>query len=142
MHATTVFINIYWRSVGKSDVCEYTVYTSSKRLRPLTTTIAPRKQGSLNVDSPWEKARDNWCKQLLIRLRIKTAVELFKDGAPIPFPFSSEFLRGKYLKIEQIAFWDETHKKVHMGKGSAKGKKEEVRFPRDINGKLDLLNGE
>ena len=49
-------------------------------------------------------------------------------------------MEGKHLNLQQVVFWDETHKKVHIGKGS-KTVKLEVRFPRDNNNKINLVKG-
>ena len=45
------------------------------------------------------------------------------------------------ISINQIAFWDETHKKVRIGKVGANGVKYQVRFKRSPEGKVDPENG-
>ena len=45
------------------------------------------------------------------------------------------------IKIDQIAFWDETHKKVKPGNTAAYDQDEVLTFPRDANGKVDVENG-
>ena len=67
------------------------------------------------------------------------ATDFFEEDK-IPLHFSDAFLEGKHLNLQQVVFWDETHKKVHIGKGS-KTVKSEVRFPRDSDNKIDLVNG-
>ena len=49
-------------------------------------------------------------------------------------------MEGKHVSLQQVVFWDETHKKIRIGKGS-KSVKSEVRFPRDKEGKVDIQNG-
>ena len=46
------------------------VYGCARRLKPLVTAVKKRKQGSIDPQDPWSIARKNWCKQLLVRLRI------------------------------------------------------------------------
>jgi len=50
----------------------------------------------------------------------------------------------QHIEITNIDFWDETHKKVRIGryKTVKGGKQIEYRFPRSVAGKLDLEHGE
>lgn len=43
------------------------------------------------------------------------------------------------LSLQQIVFWDETHKKVLIGTEGAGSTKIQYRFPRDESGRLDAL---
>lgn len=137
---TTTFVNQYREQAGKIHVSEWCVYNSFHFLKPVISSLKKRKQGNLDENSPWAKARNNWTKQLCLRFDVCAPRDLFPFPEEIPKPFSADFLRDKKVKIQQVVFWDETHKKVHIGKGSSRNQ-DEIRFPRDNNGKLDLKNG-
>lgn len=78
-------------------------------------------------------------KQLLLRFDLAIPSDFFLLGE-IPLEFTDEYLRNAHVKLQQVVFWEETHKKVHIGKGR-KMIKVETRFPQNNNGKLDLENG-
>jgi hypothetical protein len=120
------------RRVSKSTVCR-----AFLRLQPFVTPIP---QGNCSKDSVWAKARLEWVTQLLVRfgiLGIDRLQQIFGEGT-IPEKFNPENL-GPQLAISQIVFWDETHKKVVVGKsGTRRGNTNvECRFKRNENGKLD-----
>ena len=58
LSSTTEFVNLYCRQHQKTEVGQYCVYRASQRIHPLITSIAPKKQGSHDVSSPWCKARN------------------------------------------------------------------------------------
>jgi hypothetical protein len=118
------------RRVSKSTVCQ-----AFLRLQPFVTPIKKGPQGNHSKDSVWAKAGPEWVTQLLVRfeiLGIDRLQQIFGDGT-IPEKFNPENL-GPQLAISQIVFWDETHKKVVVGKSTTNV---ECRFKRNENGKLD-----
>jgi hypothetical protein len=60
------------------------------------------------------------------------------DVVPVPKWYDRENLTS--IKIDQIAFWDETHKKVKPGKTAAFDQDAVLTFPRDANEKVDVEN--
>ena len=92
------------------------------------------KQGSHDPDSPWSRARFLVVKQLLIRLG-----ELEDSSEPLPPKFDPELL-GKF-ELDQIVWWDETHRKCLIG-GITSTRDLCLQFKRDKQGKLDHRNGE
>ena len=106
-------VNVYRESVQKERVTKSKVYTLIQNLKPKLAKVEAHRQGSNDVDSRICRARKAWCTQLAVRLGYvdyKNDV-MAKEGieGPIPRWYDRENLTP--LKIEQIAFWDETHKK-------------------------------
>jgi hypothetical protein len=120
-----------------------TVWMAYLRLKPVITPIKKRKQGSNDPASPWAKARLEYVTQILVRfgglLTTEEIAGLAGPGGLIPDKFNVEKLTK--VSINQIAFWDETHKKVRVGQVGANGMKYQVRFRRDEGGKVNADNG-
>ena len=120
-----------------------TVYNVVKRWKPTVSAIKKRQQGNTDPTSNWCMASHNWSLQLLVRFRQIAAPEI---TAP-KFKLADGQLRICFrecelppIKLEQVDFWDESHKKQRVGK-CKNGQQIEYLFPRDENGKLDLENG-
>jgi hypothetical protein len=138
---TTEMFNQHLEENGQERrVSKSTVYRAFLRLQPFVTPIKKRPQGNCSKDSVWAKARLEWVTQLLVRfgiLGIDRLQQIVGEGT-IPEKFNPENL-GPQLAISQIVFWDETDKKVVVGKsGTRRGNTNvECRFKRNENGKLD-----
>eukprot|EP00978_Attheya_sp_CCMP212_P016211 scaffold42271_cov33-Attheya_sp.AAC.2 len=91
----------------------YTLYQAYLRLEPVVTPIQKSKQGSQDPTSGWAIARKNQSQQMLIRFGAQEDISFFKEGDVIPDYFNPD--KMTMLSLEQVAFWDETHKKVHVG---------------------------
>jgi hypothetical protein len=120
-----------------------TVWMAYLRLKPVITPIRKRKQGSNDPASPWAIARLEYVTQILVRfgglLTTEEVAGLAPPGELIPDKFN--VLKLTKVSINQIAFWDETHKKVRVGQVGANGMKYQVRFRRDDDGKVNADNG-
>ena len=92
------------------------------RLKPHVSAIGDSKQGNLDMDSPWAKARLGWVTQLLIRFGV-----LDVDKVCVPRFFDIHSIGGP-LELSQIAFWDETHKKQVIGGAGHDGRGSRVQF--------------
>jgi hypothetical protein len=113
-----------------------------KRLKPSIRKVKKQAQGSTDPTSKWARARLGFNTQILIRSG-KLPEEEFekirqKNGGTLPAWFDPE--KMKPLKPQQIAWWDETHRKCIIG-GQRAGATHYVRFPRTPEGKLDLEAG-
>jgi len=143
---TTVHVNA-WRKANTTlgPLGVSAVYSAHKRLDPEMTRVKSRKQGSYDAESKWAKARYHWVSQLMIRLsewkpdlaELKAAKLVKDDAASIPACF--DFAKLTPLSINQIAFWDETHRKCNLGDVGGHGIL--YRYPRNEEGQLDLENG-
>jgi hypothetical protein len=140
LRLTRELLNEHRRQNDLEVVGLTTVWMAYLRLKPIVTPIKKRKQGSNDPNSPWAKARLEYVSQILGRFGAMPSIDDLKapDGT-IPGKYNA----GKLTKvsINQVAFWDETHKKVRVGQVSANGVNYQVRFRRDENGKLDVNNG-
>ena len=132
-------VNIYRSEMNKPRVGYSSVYSIIDKLQPKISTIKSRKQGSLDADSNWAKARFQWVMQLLYRFDMLSLSDVVANYAEQPNWI--EDVGTKKIVITQIAFWDETHKKVIRGAVNTGGTAICVKFKRDANGKLDSENG-
>ena len=85
----------------------------------------------------------NWSLQLSVRYRTIaapeiTAPEFKQEDGQLGICFHKCELPP--IKLEQVDFWDKSHKKQRVGK-CKNGHQIEYLFPRHENGKLDLENG-
>ena len=136
---TQELVNEHRRDNHLTVVGLTTIWTAYLRLDPVITPIRKRKQGTTEVDSPWAKARLEFVTQILVRFGLLTAAEVTDCSGKIPDRFNIDKLTP--MSINQLAFWDETHKKVRVGKVGANGVKYQVRFKRTPQGKVDSNNG-
>ncbi len=121
-------VNIALRDDGKVHVGRSAVRSCVLRLNPLVTAISPHKQaGSVE----WAKARMRWATQLLLRLKELRFDDLEEDEKEEEY---YKLDRG-FFQLEDVAFWDETHKVTHIS-GDGRGGKQQIRFRRDKDQKL------
>jgi len=130
-------INTAWHLVNKHEIesngseaesiSKSAVMGLVKRLNPKLITVKKRKQESTNPDDPWCRARHLWCKQLIVRFGIVKVTD--------PTPAFDINLIGN-LKLEQVVWWDETHKKCLIG-GFSSSREFGFVFKRDKQGKID-----
>ena len=126
-------LNAHLFEEGRSLTNKSAVISLIVRLNPQLKRVRKRKQGSHDPNSPWARARVLTTKQLLVRLG-----EL-KPEEPLENKFDPEKL-GTF-DIDQIVWWDETHRKCLIG-GISSSRDFCLQFKRDENGKLDFQNGE
>ena len=132
---TTLLFNEDRRMKGLQEVTRSAVYSCIKRMAPKRSAVEIIKMGSQDPMCKWARARYNWVKKLLIMFgAIKWDVN--KDGHD---PEWFDIKKLGTMKTSQIVYWDETHKKCQIG--TSNGANEEVKFPRDDNGNIDLRNG-
>ena len=106
-----------------------------RKMKPKIVTIGKRKQGSCDPGSNWAQARCAWTRQLLARFgRLER-----KKAGPVERKYDRH-LQGK-LSLNQIVWWDETHRKCLIG-GQNPSKTFQMIFPRDEKGNVDIENGE
>ena len=79
---TTEFVNIYRRQHNLALFGATYIYHTTKRLRPLVSTIGPKKQVSHDKTSPWVVAWKNLVRQLLIRFGINKAKDFLRKTTP------------------------------------------------------------
>ena len=108
------------------DVGRSAVVSAMQRLKPTITPILDAKQGSFDEHQAWAKARLGFCGQLLIRSEKRsemevwvhverpTPEELSSVPAPIPAYFKLSNIGGP-IDYNQVAWWDECHKKPIIG---------------------------
>ena len=104
-------------------------------LSALVTKVPTKSQGIYDADSAWARARKNWTTQLLICYGLFDSQK--DENGDIPDYFNKEEMSA--LKAEATALWDETHEVCDIG-GNA-NREFVLQFPRDENGKVDVLNG-
>ena len=103
-----------------------------KRLNPQLKRVKKRKQGSCDPKSAWARARFLYIKQLMVRLG------LYEVKEPKERRWDRDILG--HLSLDQIGWWDETHRKCLIG-GIRTNKDFCLQFKRDKNGLLNP-NGE
>ena len=96
------------------------------KLKPKLVHTKKLKQGSMDPNDPWCRARYLQCKQLLVRFG--------RLQVPNPPPCFDPNHLGK-LHLSQIVWWDETHRKCTIG-GFSASRNFSFKFRRDENGKL------
>ena len=97
-----------------------------KILNPEVCSVSKGKQGSHDPESAWSKVRYNWIMQLLVRLGEATVEN--------PPPYHDRNVISS-MKMEQIAWWNEKHRKVLVS--TALGRSLHTRFRRNSSGILD-----
>ena len=132
-----------WKNVNRHRednelplVSESCVSVTLRKMKPKMVRIKKRKQGSTDPESLWAKARYEWSTQLLVRFGKLNVEEL-------PRPVEKRFYRSSVgeLEIQQVVWWDETHRKCLIG-GSSTTKDYQMLFMRNSDGKINLENGE
>jgi len=131
VNKTRQIINEHMIENAKEGFSRSAVDALVLRMKPKIEKITKRKQGSRDPQAPWSQARFLWSKQLLIRLG-----ELPSEENDPRFNQTSV---GK-LSLDQIVWWDETHRKCLVG-GLSTNRDFTMKFPRDAEGKLNHING-
>ena len=131
------FLNQHLYEQGKPLANKSSVISLMIRLNPKLKRVSKRKQGSSDPDAPWSKARMLTVTQLLVRLG-----ELEVSPEPNTTTIPNKFDRSKLgaIELDQIVWWDETHRKCLIG-GFSSARDFCLVFKRDENGKLDSQNG-
>ena len=127
-------LNAHLFEQGRPLANKSSVISLIVRLNPQLKRVRKRKQGSHDPDAHWSQARFLMVKQLLIRLG-----EIKYLSEPLQAKFDPEKL-GTF-EIDQIVWWDETHRKCLIG-GISSTRDFCLQFKRDEKGKLDFKNGE
>lgn len=126
-------------------------------MKPKIVLIQNTKQGSINPEALNLKARFQWALQLAIKfglynkLQIRLRLKNYKtntylglsDDDPIPTKYDPDNLTA--IKFEQVVTWDKVHQKVITGSDNNETavtlyKMHAMKFPRNKNGKLNLVN--
>jgi hypothetical protein len=130
----------------KGDDTEYTVSAISsaiKKLQPRVGRLKSRSSGSTDTTKPWCRASYGWATQQLVRFGYLVASDKLKDKDTGVVPDWYDIQKMQAISVDQCAWFDECHKKCHIGDATAEGTNHEyLVFPRDASGKIDLINGE
>ncbi|KAL7554754.1 hypothetical protein ACHAWF_018297 [Thalassiosira exigua] len=111
------------------------VFSAFQKMCKIVQPINKRSQGNSDVNSDWAKARHRWVCQLLLRLGYEVDLADFFEDDQIPECFDKDKLREEFpLYLDAIGWWDEVHKKCHIG-DRRETATEHVQFPRDDNGR-------
>ncbi len=131
---TWVNINKHRHDNGQELISQSCVLYALKSMKPRLVKIKKRKQGSNDPNSSWSQARHAWTSQLLARFG-----KLEHVHGPIERRFNRDLV-GK-LELNQIVWWDETHRKCLIG-GHSETRDFHLQFPRNKSGKFDAIHGE
>ncbi|KAF0703228.1 hypothetical protein AaE_015483, partial [Aphanomyces astaci] len=137
LRETTHMVNQLRLSLNRMHVGTSAVYSAYLRMNPVVTSIGALKQGNVDASSAWAKARLGWAQQLATRFGIWS----WDADSVVDCPPYLDATCVTALEPSQIVSWDETHKEVKIGGYGVNGSKRQVRFHRDVNGKVDP-NGE
>ncbi|ETV77790.1 hypothetical protein H257_08631 [Aphanomyces astaci] len=137
LRETTHMVNQLRLSLNPMHVGTSAVYTAYLRMNPVVTSIGALKQGNVDASSAWAKARLGWAQQLATRFGIWS----WDADSVVDCPPYLDATCVTALEPSQIVSWDETHKEVKIGGYGVNGLKRQVRFRRDVNGKVHP-NGE
>ena len=129
---TWLNINKHRLDNGDDLISESCVTYALQAMKPRLSRVKKRKQGSSDPKSSWSQARYAWTTQLLARFGSLDQVH------PVEKRFDAHIV-GK-LDLHQIVWWDETHRKCLIG-GQSSSKNFRLRFPRNKQGKLDVVHG-
>ena len=143
--------NKYREEKGRDSLTLSAVTGCFHRLRPEIKPLKRGKQGSMDIASAWCQASFRWFAQLqlcfgLITFEHKMFEQLLGANYNKTDPPDCYNIRKlpKY-KLTKIAWFDETHKKCHIGESGSRigaGRDDlSICFQRDDKGKLDLKNG-
>jgi len=130
-------VNRHRQDNGDELVSESCVSYILRKMRPKIVRIKKRKQGSTDVNSNWAQARYAWTRQLLARFG---RLERTPSIGPVEAKFD-QHIQGK-LDLNQIVWWDETHRKCLIGSIQNPTKTYDILFPRNLEGKFDQKTGQ
>ena len=131
-------VNLHREENNEELISESCVSYALRKMRPKLVKIKKRKQGSVDPNSPWSKARYEWTTQLLVRFG-----KLDQDSLDEVRKGEDRFNRDLIgaLAIDQVVWWDETHRKCLIG-GASGTKPYQMLIPRNRDGKIDIEHGE
>ena len=135
--------NAHRKETGEDSLCIAPVRNLIKRLTPSVEKIKKRAQGNLSAMSVQAKAKLGWNNQLLVRFgKLPTAeLEKLKDSnGSLPDCYNLGVRDCTKLDVNGTAWWDECHKKCTIGELGVQAE-HHIKFRRDKNNKLDLVNG-
>ncbi len=139
---TQWMVNQHRKETGEESLTQSPIRHLMKRLKPSVRKVKKQAQGSTDPTSKWARARLGFNTQFLIRFGKLPEEEFEKirqrNGGTLPAWFDPDKMRP--LKPQQVAWWDETHRKCIIG-GQRAGATHYVRFPRTPEGKLNLKSG-
>ena len=104
-------VNEHLAEEGREGTTMSAILSVIQRLNPQIKRIQKRKQGSSDPKSPWARARKMWVTQLMIRLGTFNMQE--KIFGPLEKRWDRDVLG--HLSLDQIGWWDETHRKCMIG---------------------------
>jgi hypothetical protein len=123
---------------GKVHIGASAVDTFRKHTPHKDTKMQAKKQGNDDPESDWACGRYLWVAQLLIRFGLLTPEQAARNlydlepDALVALPRAFSLPSSSKLELSQVAWWDETHKKVSFGHNDR-----QIRFLRDLMGMLD-----
>jgi hypothetical protein len=106
-----MLVNEHKRQKHQPPFSASAVYSLSKRLKPKVTKVVRKKQGDTDVNSAWAKARYNSVTQLLIRFGLLESQP--DENGNLADYFNKDKITA--LQREQVADWEETHRKCQIG---------------------------
>ena len=125
-------MNEHLLSEGRESATRASIVSVIKRCKPKITKVIKQKQGSSDVTSAWARARWMQTRQFLIRLGDIDETTSFIG--PVEKRWDRDSLG--HLSLDQIAWWDETHRKCLIG-GIPGNKEFTLHFKRNKEGLLD-----
>jgi len=142
--STTQAVNQRWEDADQDALTNSAVATCVRNVKPKMVPVQKLKQGSHDQESAWARARLRWVTQLSMVFGETKPGEvrdhlielgLMAEGGATPACFDPEQLT--LVDRNKTVWWDETHRKCKIGKGT--GRKYQVQFRRnkDGSGKLD-----
>ena len=138
---TTDFLNDKRARNGNfNSLTRSAVIGAYSRMNKVVTPVGKRAQGNSDANSAWAKARRRWITQLALCMGLITEDNLLDFMVDGVLPPAFDRSKLKCFNLDQIVWWDEVHKKCHIG-NLRPGATEHVQFPRDKEGRYDP-NGE
>jgi hypothetical protein len=110
------------------------------RLGYVIRKVKRRKQGNINPDSPWAKARLRWVTQLLVRLGKHKFCPAARENEYLKLTVTPKYFDNgelEPLSVYQLAFFDECRKKTEIGRTGDTV----YSFPRNEGGLYDKDGG-
>lgn len=134
-------INQHRRESCMPSVTKSVVKGLIQQLQPKISWVRKVTQGNRDPNSHWAVARWLFSMQFLIRLRVidSQQITLTNKDDGLERTFIPDYWNTKNLtaiKLSQIAWWDETHRKCTIG-GLSGAKEYFLKFPRDEKGSYD-----
>ena len=108
---TLGILNQHLTSDGREPATRASIVSVIRRLKPKIVKVEKQKQGSSDETSLWARARYMQTRQFLVRLGE------IDDTTGFVGPVEKRWDRDTlgHLSLDQIAWWDETHRKCLIG---------------------------